>query len=80
QTMAATTLAANTSTPGNTVELGSLSGDTLYTSDLTGLSSLQVANTMVSANTGGNQPHENCMPSLTVRYCICWNGVYPSQS
>jgi microcystin-dependent protein len=77
--MTATTLAATTTAPGNTVELGSLSGDALYTSDTTGLTSLHVANTMVGA-TGGNQPHENCMPTLTVRYCICWSGIYPTPS
>jgi microcystin-dependent protein len=28
---------------------------------------------------GGTQPHENCMPTLTVQYCIAWAGVFPSQ-
>ena len=78
-TMMATTLAANTTAPGNAVELGSLSGDTLYTNDTSGLTPLHVANTMVGT-TGNNQPHDNCMPTLTVRYCICWAGVYPSPS
>ena len=27
---------------------------------------------------GGNQPHENMMPSLAISYIICLYGVYPS--
>ncbi|MFD2365130.1 phage tail protein [Pseudoduganella sp. GCM10020061] len=27
---------------------------------------------------GGNQPHENMMPSLAITYIICLNGIYPS--
>jgi microcystin-dependent protein len=27
---------------------------------------------------GGSQPHENCMPTLTVQYCIATQGIFPS--
>lgn len=27
---------------------------------------------------GGNQPHENMMPSLAISYIICLYGIYPS--
>lgn len=27
---------------------------------------------------GGNQPHENRQPFLTLQYCICNEGIYPS--
>lgn len=30
--------------------------------------------------TGGNQPHENMQPYLTMRYCIALDGIYPSRS
>jgi len=30
--------------------------------------------------TGGNQPHENMQPYLTVNYCIALQGIYPSRS
>ncbi len=29
---------------------------------------------------GGNQPHENMMPTLTVSYCISLFGIFPSPS
>jgi microcystin-dependent protein len=29
---------------------------------------------------GGSQPHENCMPTLTVQYCIATFGIFPSQA
>lgn len=29
---------------------------------------------------GGSQPHENRQPYLTLNYCICLIGVYPSRS
>lgn len=30
--------------------------------------------------TGGNQPHENRQPLITLNYCIALNGIYPSRS
>ncbi|NID16465.1 phage tail protein [Luteibacter yeojuensis] len=72
----ATTALADTNTPSTAVELGSLSGDTMYTSTPTQV--LPVNGQMVSA-TGGTQPHENRMPTLTLRFCISLYGIYPSQ-
>jgi microcystin-dependent protein len=34
----------------------------------------------ILANTGGNQPHENQMPSLTLNYCIALQGIFPSRN
>ena len=77
--MFASTVAATTGTPSNSVQLGSITTDTLYTNNLDGLSPLPIADTMITSS-GGNQPHENCMPTLTLRYCISLFGVYPTQS
>ena len=65
--------------PGPTLQLGAVSGDVLYTSNITGLVSVDMASTAVSS-AGGNQPHDNTMPTLTVRFCIAWAGVFPSQA
>jgi microcystin-dependent protein len=35
---------------------------------------------LTAANSGGNQPHENRMPYLTMNYIISLYGVYPSQN
>lgn len=34
---------------------------------------------MVLSPTGGNQPHNNFMPSLSVNYCIALQGIFPSR-
>ena len=70
---------ASTGTPSGNLELGSISGDAMYTSDVSGLSPYPAAAAMIGA-TGGNQPHDNTMPTLAVRFCIALNGIWPSQS
>ena len=75
----ATSAAATATTPGNTVMPGAVSGDTMYATDITGLTGLSTAPPSVTIG-GGSQPHENCMPTLTVQYCIAWAGIFPSQA
>ena len=72
----ATTALADTNTPSTAVELGALSGDTMYTTTPT--QALPVNGQMVTATTG-SQPHENRMPTLTLRFCISQYGIFPSQ-
>lgn len=36
-------------------------------------------NSQAIATSGGSQPHENMMPSLTVSYIIALEGIFPSQ-
>ena len=76
--LSATTLAANTGTPGQTVELGAVSGDTLYATDL-GATTFATGPTSTTL-TGNSQPHDNTMPTLTVQFCIALEGSYPSQT
>ena len=73
-----TNAAASTGTPAGNLELASTSGDAMYTSDVSGLSPHAAAATMIGA-AGGNQPHDNTMPTLAVRFCIALNGIWPSQ-
>jgi microcystin-dependent protein len=75
----ATSASATTATPGSSVMPGAISGDTMYATDITGLAGLTTAPQSVTA-AGGSQPHENCMPTLTVQYCIAWAGIYPQQN
>lgn len=70
--------AASSPGPAANLQLGSVSGDTLYTNSTSGIGSGNLAPTAVSSQ-GGNQPHDNTMPSLVARFCIAWAGVYPSQ-
>lgn len=71
--------AGSATAPSPSLQLGSVSGDVLYTSNVTGLNSIDMASTAVST-IGGNQPHDNTMPSLVARFCIAWAGVFPSQN
>lgn len=77
--LVATSAAASLDVPSPTTLPGALSGETLYVSDLTGATALAMEETAMSL-TGGNQAHENCMPTLTVQFCICWAGIFPSQA
>lgn len=61
------------------VLLGAISNDTMYTNDTTGLNGF-VTSSRSTTSVGGNQPHDNLMPTLTVQICIASNGIYPQQS
>ncbi|WP_430391816.1 phage tail protein [Dyella sp. 20L07] len=77
-TVSANTTLATTGTPSGN-QLGAISGDTLYTSDITGLTPVPIASTMIGI-AGGSQPHDNTMPTLTMRFCISLFGTFPTQS
>ncbi|CAH0125026.1 MULTISPECIES: phage tail protein [Stenotrophomonas] len=74
----ATTALATTGAVGATVVPAALSGETMYVTDITGANGATLSpNAIVSP--GGNQAHDNEMPTLTVQFCIAWAGIYPSQ-
>ncbi|MGO4620565.1 phage tail protein [Ensifer sp. 2YAB10] len=78
-TIFATTTTAEATSVGPTVEFGAVASDTFYATDVTGLS----GRTTSSASTGpsgGTQPHDNTMPTLTVQFCIALDGIFPQQS
>ncbi|MBN2789707.1 MAG: hypothetical protein JXR69_05930 [Candidatus Delongbacteria bacterium] len=41
---------------------------------------VQTSGTFITDASGGNTPHENMQPFLTIRYCICVEGLYPPRS
>ena len=75
----ATTALATTGAVGNTVVPGAVSGETMYVTDITGATGAALLPDAV-VGTGGNQPHENLMPTLTVQFCIAWAGIFPTQN
>ncbi|GEC14405.1 phage tail protein [Nitrobacter winogradskyi] len=76
--MIVTTGAANTKAITPNVEFGAVVGDTMYTNDVTGAAAVATAPTSTSV-AGRNVPHDNLMPTLTVQFCIAFNGIYPSR-
>ena len=74
----ATTGSANAKSVGTTVELGALTGDTMYATDSVGASAY-ITSPASTQPTGSTSPHDNTMPTLTVQYCIAWAGIYPTQ-
>ncbi len=78
-TLVVTSGAAGSLTPGATLLPASVSGESFYASDITGATALPMSNQSTSI-AGGSQPHENCMPTLTVQYCIATYGIFPSQA
>ena len=73
------TTTGTNNTPGAGVQLGALSGDTMYATDITGIPPTMLNPLAIGPNIGG-QAHSNLMPTLTASFCIAPFGVYPSQS
>ena len=78
-TAIATSAASTSLTPGNTLLPGAVSGDVFYATDLTGATAISMS-AQSTSQSGGSQPHENRMPTLTVQYCIAAFGIFPSQA
>jgi microcystin-dependent protein len=76
---AATSGPGNATAPSPSVQLGTVSGDLMYASDLTGAHGVALAPASVG-NAGGNGPHTNVMPTLTASFCIAWAGIFPSRN
>jgi len=74
----ATSSGSSAATPGPTLLPGAVSGESFYVDDITGAAPINLSAQSLGA-TGGNQPHENCMPTLTVQFCIALYGIFPSQ-
>lgn len=75
--MASTNVGAEMSPNGNVI--GSTADQELYVPNTSGqVSSPLNGGALMPA--GGGQPHENCMPTLVVNYCIATNGIWPSQN
>lgn len=74
----ATSAGATANTPAANNQLGAVDGDTLYTSDIAGAQSFTTAPSVL-APAGASMPHDNLMPTLTVRFCIATLGIFPSQ-
>lgn len=68
--------AGTSSTPSNTLTLGSGAEAELYTPEAADVSSGMA----VSGGVGGNAPHENIMPFLAVNFFIALEGIFPSRN
>lgn len=70
---------ANATVPASNLQLGALATDAMYVTDLSGAVPTQLSSASI-ASSGGNQSHDNLMPTQTVSYCIACNGIYPPHS
>ena len=85
------TLLAN-QMPQHNHSFGSSSGDADATNPATSVPARAVGetpfvagapNTTLSSNialVGGGQPHNNMMPYLSVRFCVCMQGIFPARN
>jgi microcystin-dependent protein len=64
--------------PGPATALGRSSGGPAYQSS--GVTGLVQLNDNAIAPAGGDQPHNNMMPYLTLNFCIALQGVYPPRT
>ena len=74
----ATPIASLISTPGPSVNPGKAAGTPCYTNQTT--SGLAPLSDNAVAPAGGDQPHNNLMPYLTLNFCIALQGVYPPRT
>lgn len=77
-TLVATTAAATTTAPAGLLP-AAVAGDVFYATSTAGGTAV-LMDTQSTTTTGGNLPHANLMPTLTVQYCISTAGVFPQQS
>lgn len=70
----ATTTAASTNIPNNTMLLASTAPNDFYT----GPAALTTTAPGTVANVGGSQAHLNMQPFLTLSWCIALQGIFPS--
>jgi microcystin-dependent protein len=68
---------ADVQAPGSSVVLGRSTGGNAY---LTPPSSLVAMADTTIAPAGGDQPHNNMQPYLTLNFCIALQGVFPPRS
>ncbi|WP_295958361.1 tail fiber protein [uncultured Xanthomonas sp.] len=74
----ATTTAATATAPSGLLP-GAVTGDVFYLTSTTGATA-QAMSGQSTSFAGGNQPHDNTMPTLTVQYCIATTGIFPQQA
>jgi microcystin-dependent protein len=68
---------ADNQVPGPSKILGKSAGAFAY---VTGSPPLKAMNPNTVAPAGGDQPHNNMMPYLTMNFCIALQGVYPPRT
>lgn len=76
-TVLVSSAAATSPSPGSNQMLAAISGDGLYATEVAGGPIATHPQTVTAA--GGNQHHDNTMPTLAVSFCIAWAGIFPSQ-
>ena len=69
-------LDANQVSPNGNV-FGAPAGKAIYS---TGANAAATMSPFMASIAGGNQPHNNMMPYLTLNYCIALQGIYPPRS
>jgi microcystin-dependent protein len=77
--------AATTPTPGPTLMLGNVAGNTppdvwYYPANANPLPTIAPMASTACGLDGNSLPHDNCMPTLAVSVCIAWAGVFPSHN
>ncbi|HWF81787.1 MAG TPA: tail fiber protein [Streptosporangiaceae bacterium] len=70
---------ASVGTPGPTVALGRSSPATMYKMPTGSPQPVPLSDSAL-APAGGDQPHNNMMPYLTLNFCIALQGVFPPRS
>lgn len=76
-TVNANSASGDTGDPKSAIFANSGATDREYLS--TGAANIHMSSQTMTSN-GGNQPHDNMQPFLTVNFCIAFNGIFPSRN
>ncbi|MBI3286277.1 MAG: phage tail protein [Burkholderiales bacterium] len=77
----ASTDVASTITPGATLSLGAVSPPSkFYDNGEATAAATKAFSSLAFSTEGGNVPHDNLMPSLSLSYIIATAGIFPQQS
>ncbi len=74
------TASGATATPGGSTVFGPATDNATRAYGPAAASPVSLNNSVVTSAAGGNQPHENMQPYMTINYIIAALGVYPPQS
>lgn len=77
-----TSAQATSLTPDSSLAMGAVDATLhLYTDTSQGVNGVRLFSTAaISTSSGSDQPHSNMMPTMTMNFIICWNGLYPNVS
>src|SRR5437588_379722 len=72
--------ASSTNTGATNIPTGNVLGNSNPNNIYGPVQNLTALSSQTITNVGGSQPHQNMQPYLTLNFCICIQGIFPSRN